>query len=74
MFEQYFSIEAHGETVCSVCVFAYKRPKLLRNLITSLLEQKLPPNIFLEIIIILGVLIRWSAVLLILIMYPYSIT
>jgi succinoglycan biosynthesis protein ExoM len=52
MSEQFTSTETIAEITCSVCIATYKRPQLLKNLISSLLDQKLPPNISLEIIIV----------------------
>ncbi len=38
--------------LCSVCIATYRRPALLRKLLSSLASQKLPPNVTLEIIIV----------------------
>lgn len=38
--------------LCSICIATYKRPELLKKLLASLAEQKLPDNIELEIVVV----------------------
>jgi len=41
-----------SKITCSVCIATYKRKLLLHNLLSSLLTQVLPSNIYLEIIVV----------------------
>src|SRR5438105_6517932 len=46
------SAGASNIIICSVCIAAYKRPDLLENLLTSLVNQVLPEDVTLEIIVV----------------------
>ena len=41
-----------NKITCSICIATYKRKDMLRNLLLSLLDQVLPDNVFLEIIVV----------------------
>ncbi len=45
-------MKKQARTLCSVCIATYRRPELLRKLLTSLFEQSLPADIDLEIIVV----------------------